>query len=475
MEKKKSKKKKWIIIGIIVAVIIVAIVVANVLGGGQNAGMPVTVVDATENDIKQVIDISGTVTSEEEKTYFAETSAKINELNVSDGGSVEKGASLVVYDTEELESALNKAQLEAKSSELGADAVVIGLNNAQKKASEAATNYDEAVKYVQHYTDCVNQLNSQLSEVNSLQEKKTNLETEIAGLQAELEKKPDSDKIPGKIEKKTKELKSVNKKLSGYNISDLQSALEKCSSDLAEYKALEAEYKATKETADPSAQKQKEQQAVVKEVAQLSAKDLEKELALAKEGVSAEVSGIVSDVQVVAGQTVQAGAPLFKIADSSKVKVTVQLTKYNLENISIGQKAELTINGKKYTGEVSYVNKVATKNETGATVVQADIHIDAPDDNIFLGVEAQVSIEVANKEGVLSVPLACVNYGADSTFCYVVEDGVVAKKEVETGISSAEYIEIVSGLEPGDQVIDAMGTEYEEGMPVTPITPTTEE
>lgn len=468
METKKKSKKKWIIIGIVIAVIIIAIVVANIIGG-NSAGMPVTVVDASENDIKQVIDVSGTVKSEEEKTYFAQVDAKIAELNVSDGANVKKNASLVVYDTDEIEKSLEKAQLEAKSSELGADATIIGLDSAQKKASEAATNYDEAVKYVQHYTDCVNQLQGQLAEANALTASQEKIQAELEALQKEYAEKPDSTKLSKKIENKTKELKAVNKKLSAYNITELQSALDRCSGDLSEYKALEAEYKATKETADPSAQKQKEQQKVMKEVARFSEKEIEEMLATAKEGVSSEVDGIVSELQVVAGQTVQAGAPLFKIADSSKVKVVVELTKHNLESIAVGQKADLTINGKEYTGEVANINKVAATNQAGATVVAADIHIDNPDDNIYLGVEAQVNIEVASKEKALTVPLSCVNYGADSTFCYVVKDGVIVKKDVEVGITSAENIEITAGLEKDDQVINSMGMEYEEGTAVTPI------
>lgn len=469
MKTKTKNKKTWIFLGIVAVVVIVLIIVAVTVGGGAAPKTPVTVVDAEAQDIKQVIDISGVVASEESKTYFAQVSAKINELNVENGGDVTKGSNLVTYDTEMIEDNLKLKQLEAKQSKYGADAVTIGLDSAQKKASDAAVNYNDAVKFVQHYTDCANQLKSQINEATSLKEQIAALDAEIAALQAELKERPDSVKIPGKIKEKTKESKSLQKQLDNYNLTDLQNAYEKCTSDLADYKALEAEYKATKETADPTASVQKAQQGVVRELAQLSEQDVMEELAKAKEGVKAEVNGIVSDLKVVAGQTVQAGEPLFTIADSDKIKVTVELTKYNLENISLGQKAELTINGKQYTGEVSYINKVAQTNQAGATVVQADIHIDNADSNIFLGVEAQVTISVAEKKDALVVPLACVNYGADSTFCYVVEDGSIVKKDVETGITSMEYIEITSGLSEGQQIINAMGVEYEEGTAVTPM------
>lgn len=464
---KKKIKKKWIVLGVL-AVVVVGGIVASSLMGGKNTGIPVIVVDANEGDVKEIVDISGTVASEEVTTYFAEVNAKIAELNVENGSEVRSGESLVVYDTKELEDALTKTTLEAKSSEIGADVVVMGLDESQRKAGEAAKNYDEAVKYVQHFQDCVNQINGQLAEANSLNEQKASIEAEIGALTEQLNAKPDSTKLPKKINEKNKELKEVNRKLKGYDVPALNAALESCSADLSEYKGLEAEYKAGKEAADPTAGKQKEQQSAIKESLKFTKEEVKEELDLAKQGVSAEVTGIVSELQVVKGQTVQAGSPLFTISDSSKVKVTVELTKHNLETVQTGQKAELTINGNSYTGTVANINKVAGTNQAGATVVSADIHIDNPDDKLYLGVDAKVKITVADKKGVLAVPISCVNYGTDSTFCYVVKDGAVAKKEVEIGISSSEYIEIISGLEKGDQVINSLGTEYEEGTPVTP-------
>ena len=109
---------------------------------------------------------------------------------------------------------------------------------------------------------------------------------------------------------------------------------------------------------------------------------------------------------------------------------------------------------------------MATTNEKGAPVIWAEVKIDNPDDNIFLGVEAKVSIETGSAKGVVSVPANAVNTGKDSTFCYVVRDGVIARQDVETGISSSEYTEIKSGLKLGDSVISELPDGFTEGMKV---------
>ena len=66
----------------------------------------------------------------------------------------------------------------------------------------------------------------------------------------------------------------------------------------------------------------------------------------------------------------------------------------------------------------------------------------------------------------MSVPANAVNTGKDSTFCYVVRDGVIARQDVETGISSSEYTEIKSGLKLGDSVISELPDGFKEGMKV---------
>jgi len=463
-----KKKKKWIIIGI-VALVVVGGIIGIGAGGGGKAAMPVTVVDAEKGEIKQIVEISGLVASEESVTYFAQINGVVSELQVENGQNVKAGSKLLTYDIEAMEDNLKKAELESKISNLGADATITSINASQSKASEAAKNYDDAVKYVAHFTECVGQLNGEIAKATELAEKQAKLAAEIAELEKKLEKKPDSEKTAKQLKEKTKEYKDVTKAYEAYDIAALKSALETCSNDLAEYKALEAEYKATKETSDPSANLQKAQQSAMKESSQMTVEEAKEALAEAQAGVVTPVNGIVSDVQVVEGQSVTEGTPLFTIADSSKLKVTIELTKYSMENVTEGQKAELTINGGTYTGTVTKVNKVAKVSQTGATVVEADIHIDNPDDKIYLGVEANAVINIAEKKDILRIPVECVNYGTDNVFCYVVKDGAVAKKEIETGISSGEFIEVLSGLEEKEQVINSLGTEYEEGTLVAPV------
>ena len=74
----------------------------------------------------------------------------------------------------------------------------------------------------------------------------------------------------------------------------------------------------------------------------------------------------------------------------------------------------------------------------------------------------------------LWVPSTVINIGKDGSFCYVVEDGVIVKKPVETGIASDTETEIISGLEENDAVVADIGS-CEEGDTVEAVAEETEE
>lgn len=99
----------------------------------------------------------------------------------------------------------------------------------------------------------------------------------------------------------------------------------------------------------------------------------------------------------------------------------------------------------------------------GASLISADIRIKNPDEDIFLGVDAKVTIHAEEVDNVVVLPSEVVNIGKEGSFCYVLENGVITKKDITTGISSDEYVEVLDGIKEGDEVIRDLGF-LEEGM-----------
>lgn len=186
-----------------------------------------------------------------------------------------------------------------------------------------------------------------------------------------------------------------------------------------------------------------------------------------KKGISAEFKGVISDSQVVEGATVSQGMQLFTLQSIDDVNVDITLSKSVYEKVKEGQKATITFAGHTYEGTVTRISRIATSSIAGSnqaatsTAITATVHIDNPDDNIFLGVEAKVSIQAAEAKNVVILPTEAVNIGKDGSFCWVCEDGVLTKRSIETGVTGDECMEITKGLEAGEEVITNPGSNEE--------------
>ncbi|WP_394920941.1 efflux RND transporter periplasmic adaptor subunit [uncultured Robinsoniella sp.] len=256
---------------------------------------------------------------------------------------------------------------------------------------------------------------------------------------------------------------------SAADTTDLQLELQDAQAALAELQSELASKKAIAEADGVTlSEESKAQMEVNNNLQELESKTLEELITKGKQGITAEFSGVISDSKAAQGGMVTQGSEMFTLQSTQDVDVNISLSKYDFEKVQKGQKATVKIGAKEYKGTVSKISHIAIPNEKGTPIISASVSIDNPDEDIFLGVEAKVSIQAAEAVQVPVVPVEVVNTGNEGSFCYIVKEGVVAKQIVETGVSSDSYIEIKSGLEPGDQVIPDIGM-YQEGSPVVPM------
>ena len=114
------------------------------------------------------------------------------------------------------------------------------------------------------------------------------------------------------------------------------------------------------------------------------------------------------------------------------------------------------------TGKIQ-MESVELMDEVRDCLLYTSVRIDQPDENIFLGVDAKVTIQAASVHDAVVLPTEVVNIGKEGSFCYVLEDGVIVRKNIETGLSSDDSVEIVSGILEGDKVLLDIGS-LQEGM-----------
>lgn len=575
-KKKKSKKKLVIGVGILA---VAAVAGANIYGSrnaAENAVPQIEVVKAVRDNVQQTVETSGTVVSEEQKTYFSPVNAKVDVADVKEGETVKAGTKLIEFDQKDLEREEKKAELNVKSGKLdmqntlnkSAEAVQKQQNaqgnaaslkqqvaaqedyiaNIKARISQANTNaqvaaaqeearkqadataaqaaraeavqkaYAAAQKKYQNETlpAYQTQLNTLADEMNQAQTTYNQTETDYqmafqtwsseqsdenaAALDVAESARNDAQIAYQNAKSAYEDYKTQKPAAPAMNdvnseiISDgneadsifsdsaetvtnngsdttvtadtsaLEAELEKASNTLAELQSRLSSQQAVAES-DPSAvtAEEKEKMEITNNLSELDQMSAQELVEAAKKGIKADFNGVITKVSVVEGATTALGTELFTLQNTDKINVNVNVSKYDYDKLKEGQSADITLAGKTYEGEVTSISHAATQNEKGASLISADVRIKNPDDDIFLGVDAKVTIHAEEADDVVVLPSEVVNIGKDGSFCYVIENGVITRRDITTGISSDDYVEVTEGIKEGDEVIRDLGS-LEEGM-----------
>ena len=436
-QQKKKRKKR--IIGGVIAAALVLFIVSRVL---TPAALPMVMVRSAEKGtVKQTIDTSGTVKTEQQKTYFSPLAAKVEACKVQEGDAVEAGQVLLTYDAQDLENRKKEAALQN-------DEAYYGYQNTMDKNSKDTSEYSRSSHDVEILEQ---QVENAKAEVRALKQYLTDMGCFLREAQNDNHKNL-AEEYQAKIDQATNQLAVKEEELAEFQ------------SDLSEQKGIKNSTESTMMTADA-----KKQAEASKELQALKSAEVTDAVAQVSDGIKADFAGIVTGVKPVDGSNVENGGELFTVSSIEKVCVDVSFSKSDLEKIEEGQKAVATIAGKQYEGTVTRISRAAAKNEKGASIIQGEIHIDNPDADLYLGVDARVTVEGNKAENVVMIPIEAINIGKDGSFVYVVTDGMVQKRMVTAGISSDEYTEIKKGLEVGEQVIISVDAGIEEGMAVNPV------
>lgn len=464
MDKKKKKKiiRRSVIGGI--AVVIILFMVINSMAA-KNAGTVVYTTAAAVQDIEQTLNTSGTVKSEEAKTYFAPVAVKIGSVDVAAGDSVKAGQALVTYDADALEDAKQLAELKMQANEGGYESSIYKDNKYIAELGEANVNLEVLEQQIADSENYVKELQQKIND------KKTALAHEGTLLQVSLldwSDQPNSEEYLNL--QKLIQFNSYEQQ-NNKDILAWQKEIDLYEEKIAAYKEYRSEMKSQKSSSeggsmDNGSKSQLEANTQMERIESQNTLDAVEEV---ENGILADFDGVVTEVEAVEGSIPQEGTKLVTIESTEKVKVAITVSKYDLEKIATGQTVSIDIAGKKYDGEVTKIDRMATTNASGAAVVGAEIEINNPDAEIYLGVEARVEIHTAKAEGVVAIPVEVINTDMEGDFVFVAENGIVVKKRITTGVTSDSYSEIKEGLAEGEAVIMTMGQELEEGMPVTAI------
>lgn len=203
------------------------------------------------------------------------------------------------------------------------------------------------------------------------------------------------------------------------------------------------------------------------DLAQAHAVSDELDLRLARTEIRAPEAGIVSRRTARIGMTASSsGEPLFRLIARGEIELEGEVIEVKLPLISEGKPAWIEIgHGERIEGTVR-----AVYPEVDRTSRLGKVRIRLPtDDRLRIGSFAKGTIEIARSRGI-SVPQSAVLYGgAAGASVLVVKDGKVQMRQVITGLSDDNNIELLSGVSAGEAVVLRAGSFLRDGDPVRAV------
>ena len=446
-------KTKWkVVIGIVLAVVAVGGTVASVRWS-QGAQVTVQSAIAARSDLTSLVTASGEIKPKTYTNLGANAQGRVMELMVKEGDHVRRGE--VVARIESIQA----------NADVTAQKATIASAEADSSASEAGlTVQDDTIKTQQATIERTK---------SDLDLAKINFDRYDKLFKAGVVPKSDYDQRKAAYDSQQAALREAQLHLDQLISQRAQSAAQVTSS---QRRVTQAQAGLTRLT------------------------DI-----LEKHDVVTPLDGIVTTLPVQIGETVvpgiqnSAASSIMTVADMSIVTAEVNVDETDIVNLQLGQKVEVTIDAipdRTFNGHVTQIGNEAILRSTGqvasssatssteAKDFKVVVTLDDPPAEVRPGLSCTAKIVTATRQNVLAIPIqaltvrqqgelddaALANKKKDSgqaplnlatekqrreevTGVFVITNQKAEFHKVETGITGSTDIEVLSGVQPGDQIV----------------------
>jgi len=395
-KKKKSKKKLFIFGGL--GVIVLALILIAFIGGNKEEIIAVQTEKVEKRDITQTVAATGKINPEFQVIITPEVTGEIIALPVKEGDKVKKGDLLI-----KIKADIYIAQREK------------AVANLQSTKSQLAMRKAEYDKILQDYNRIIELYQKKLASESELEAAKSNMLTSKASVEG-----------------------------AEANVMQMEAGLREINEQI---------YKTT---------------------------------------INSPMDGTITALNVELGERILGsgftqGTNLMTVSDLGNMEATVEVDENDVILVSLNDTAKVKVDAfsdKEFIGLVTQIGNSAQTTGIGTQeqVVNFNVRIKLinPDQGLRPGMSCNADIETETVAGVLSVPIQSVtarggekipapgegeegeeiaaqgpkkNGEKPKEVVFIIENNKAAMKEVKTGLSDDNYIEIKSGLKGGEQVV----------------------
>lgn len=479
---------------------------------------PVEVISATTGDIKNQLKFSGSIEPRALVLVYPKAIGEIEQMKVDQGHKVKKGQVLAVVEHEELDLQLQQAEAAVAAAQAGYDQTVqlaetqimsqFAQASAGKEAGEAAlqqvrdlseTRVETQIQQAKAALDAL-QANLEKIRNGAREEEREQVRATVAQAEANLANAQSNyDRMKGLYDAGAISRQTYEGIQTHLEVVKAQSQAAKEQWNMIEQgareediQAIEAQVKQAKagfELASKQAEKftwekdiamaeaQANQARAAMETAKklVEAKSWEAEITAAKTQliqakvgrdlvrkqldntyIKSPINGIISQRHVDEGNMASSAAPLFEIVDMDEVHATVDILEADLNKIQIGRQAWIHVSSMDDPVE-SRVTSISPTIDKMTRTAKVEVTADNAEHMLKPGMFAQLLIPVDARSSTILLPRSAVmeDDTTSKKYVFVANSGRGRKTNVEYGLTEGNLVEIVRGINAGDQVIIA--------------------
>jgi len=179
---------------------------------------------------------------------------------------------------------------------------------------------------------------------------------------------------------------------------------------------------------------------------------------MARSRLIAPMDGMLSKLDMRAGETVTAGRIVGRVSGSGDFLLKADVPEADIAKVALEKKAEVTFDAlsadEKFLATVSFI-------EPASTVIQDVIYytvtfvLEGQDERLREGMSADIDVMISERKQALAVPYRALGREGGRTFVEVAQSGVLSERRfIEIGVEGDDGLtEVLSGLREGEQVI----------------------
>jgi len=169
--------------------------------------------------------------------------------------------------------------------------------------------------------------------------------------------------------------------------------------------------------------------------------------------VPSTLNGVIGRVYQDSGANVTPATPIALVVSQGTVRVVVDVPERYMGRVFLGQEAYIKVDAfpdTLFRGKVYRVSPVVDTRTRSAAV---ELLAGNADGRLKSGMFSEIRLVVGAKAGAVAAPSAAVLNENGKPYVFIPVNGVAVRREVKTGIGNDDFIQIVSGLKAGDELI----------------------